>query len=68
MFHGFDYPDETGKNELWARFWRPVMRQGVIEFPRPEVCEIRKYIRPMYPKIFSRDKNNYSGDAEEGLS
>ena len=47
MFHGFDYPDETGKNELWSRFWRPVMKDGVIEFPRPEKCEIRKFIRPM---------------------
>lgn len=47
MFHGFDYPDETGKSELWSRFWRPVMKDGVIEFPRPEKCEIRKFIRPM---------------------
>jgi len=25
MFHGFDYPDETGDNKLHARFWRPTM-------------------------------------------
>lgn len=47
MFHGFDYPDELGKNELYARFWRPKMMSGVIEFIRPEHCEILKFIRPM---------------------
>ena len=25
MFHGFDYPDETGQNILAARFWKPKM-------------------------------------------
>ncbi len=49
MFHGFDYPDEIGKNEFYARFWRPKMTDGVIEFIRPEVCEIRKFLRPMKP-------------------
>lgn len=49
MFHGFDYPDETGINELHARFWKPVMRDGVIEFPRPDACEITKYVREMIP-------------------
>ncbi|ADY55247.1 CRISPR-associated protein, Csd5d family [Syntrophobotulus glycolicus DSM 8271] len=47
MFHGFDYPDEIGKDELQARFWRPKMIDGVVEFIRPEQCEIRKFIRPM---------------------
>lgn len=47
MFHGFDYPDELGKNELYARFWRPKMINGVVEFIRPEQCEIRKFIRQM---------------------
>lgn len=47
MFHGFDYPDELGKNELHARFWRPKMINGIVEFIRPELCEIRKFIREM---------------------
>lgn len=47
MFHGFDYPDELGKSELHARFWRPKMINGVVEFIRPELCEIRKFIREM---------------------
>jgi len=47
MFHGFDYPDELGKNEFYSRFWRPKMLNGVITFIRPEQCTIRKFIRPM---------------------
>jgi CRISPR-associated protein Cas5d len=47
MFHGFDYPEETGKNEFHSRFWRPKMVNGVIEFIRPEKCSIRKFVRPM---------------------
>jgi CRISPR-associated protein Cas5d len=47
MFHGFDYPDEIGKNELQARFWRPKMVDGEIDFIRPEVCSIRKTVRNM---------------------
>ena len=47
MFHGFDYPDESGKNELYARFCRPKMLNGIVEFERPEDCKIRKFVRPM---------------------
>ena len=47
MFHGFDYPDEIGKNEFHSRFWRPKMINGVVEFIRPEECTIRKFVRPM---------------------
>jgi len=66
MFHGFDYPDETGRNELHARFWRPTMVNGVIKYPRPEDCEVSKFIRDMQPKRFSRELN-FSGHNEEGL-
>jgi len=47
MFHGFDYPDELGKNEFYARFWQPKMIDGVIEFIKPEKCTIRKFVRTM---------------------
>jgi len=47
MFHGFDYPSETGVEKLYARFWVPVMRQGVVEFVKPQDCEVRRFIRPM---------------------
>lgn len=53
-FHGFDYPDETGESVLTARFWRPVMEFGRVRFPKPEVCDIRKAIRPMSAKRFGK--------------
>jgi CRISPR-associated protein Cas5d len=56
MFHGFDYPDETGDYKLHARFWRPTMFNGHIRFDRPEACTIRKYVRDMDAKIFGSGK------------
>ncbi|MDD5371346.1 MAG: type I-C CRISPR-associated protein Cas5c [Anaerolineaceae bacterium] len=47
MFHGFDYPDETGISEFHSRFWRPKMINGVVTFLRPEECTIRKFVRTM---------------------
>ncbi len=68
MFHGFDYPDETGKAMFGARFWRPVMRNGVIDFPPPEDASlVRKDIRPMKGKVFHPEQN-FSGIAEESLA
>ena len=46
MFHGFDYPDEIGKNEFYAQFWRPKMVDGVVKFIRPEECT-KKFVRSM---------------------
>ncbi|WCM94151.1 type I-C CRISPR-associated protein Cas5c [Acidovorax sp. NCPPB 2350] len=64
MFHGFDYPDETGTGELHARFWRPTMLNGRIQFPRPQECTERKFIRKMTPKIFGIDQNQRSVEVE----
>jgi CRISPR-associated protein Cas5d len=65
MFHGFDYPDETGTNKLEARFWRPVMESGVIRFKQPEECRDRKFVREMVPKIFheGQDLRNVETEA-----
>ena len=66
MFHGFDYPDETGKGRFAARFWWPVMRRGVIEFPPPDAPElVRKDIRPMTPKTFGLGENCAGCDEAE---
>lgn len=47
MFHGFDYPNETGGDAIYARFYRPVVRHGVIDFPRPDDPSlIRRKLRP----------------------
>ncbi|MCK9388797.1 MAG: type I-C CRISPR-associated protein Cas5c [Sulfuritalea sp.] len=64
MFHGFDYPDEIGDGKLHARFWRPTMKDGVIRFPRPEYCAVRKFVRDMTAKQFVQDKNLQGVEAE----
>jgi CRISPR-associated protein Cas5d len=56
MFHGFDYPDETGENLLHARFWKPTMVNGRIRLVRPEDCTIRKFVRTMTSKKFGDGK------------
>ena len=69
-FHGFDYPDETGKDELRKRFWRPKMEDGVITFPRPEECQVNEFVRKMTAKEFKVGKNMEHVDmtaAETGL-
>lgn len=57
MFHGFDYPDETGDGALYARFWRPTMIDGVICFQRPENCPDKKFIRTMKVRPFGVGRN-----------
>jgi len=41
MFHGFDYPDETGVKELSVRLWRQKMNNGIIEFCDPRKIDFR---------------------------
>lgn len=57
MFHGFDYPDESGDGKLHARFWRPTMTDGRIRFVRPDNKEriVRKFVRAMGKKTFGDD-------------
>lgn len=65
MFHGFDYPDETGKGEFWGRFWQAVMKNGILEFPRPEHCDKRRFIKKMDAKKFDIGKELLSVHQEE---
>ena len=71
MFHGFDYPDETGDSKLVARFWRQTMNDGFIRFDRPEDCTVRKVVRAMSVKPFGLGQNQRAVDDEvadlEGL-
>lgn len=55
MFHGFDYPDETGENELYARFWYPTLKKGMLTFERPEECKYKKFVREMDAKSFGTE-------------
>lgn len=77
MFHGFDYPDETGKTDesgnlddegeyrLHSRFWHATMKNGVLEFPQPEHCKIRRFVRNMQPKEFSESENLLGVEEED---
>lgn len=67
MFHGFDYPDETGIQELHSRFWRATMKQGVLDFPQPSQCEMRRFIRAMEPKAFQVGDNLLDVSSEESV-
>ena len=64
MFHGFDYPDETGGTELHARFWRPTMVNGVIRFARPQDCTERRLVRTMSIKPFGLNQGVRPVDAD----
>lgn len=72
MFHGFDYPDETGENKLYARFWQQKIVNGVIRFAQPQDCTTRKFVRDMSVKPFGVGENQRSVENEaaelEGLA
>jgi CRISPR-associated protein Cas5d len=64
MFHGFDYPDETGSEMLEARFWKPRMFDGLVRFDSPEACSYRKFIRTMAARTFGTGRNVTSVDID----
>lgn len=70
MYHGITYADEAyspeTRDKMTARFWRPVMKNGVITFPRPEECIITKPLRDMKMKPFGEQLGNFSGLREFG--
>ena len=65
MLHGFTYADEayneSTKNKMTLNFWHPVMRRGIIEFPRPEECPLHKTVREMGIKPFGIALENFIG-------
>lgn len=69
MFHGYDYPDETGKDELAVRLWRPKMIDGIIEFLMPKNCDpsMRRFIRKMSAKKFEEGRNFLSIDDDSSV-
>lgn len=70
MYHGITYPDEAYSEKtagkMTANFWYPVMKRGVITFPRPEDCPAHKPLREMNMKIFDKKLDNFSGLREFG--
>jgi CRISPR-associated protein Cas5d len=66
MFHSFTYPEESCGETLYSNLWNAKMNKGVVDFPRPEQCEIKRPVRTMKRSIFIPGVN-FSGLAEEGL-
>ncbi|WP_144463660.1 type I-C CRISPR-associated protein Cas5c [Siminovitchia fortis] len=54
MVHGINYPDETGRNQMETRLWRPTMKDGYIKFIRPDECTMIRPIGEMLPKEFNQ--------------
>lgn len=65
MYHGITYADEAvlpeDAGKFTVRLWEPVMRDGVIDFIRPEECKIKRHIHDMEIKHFGKDTENFSG-------
>ena len=65
MYHGITYADEAvnddDKGQLTVRLWQPVMVNGVIDFIRPEECELKRHIRKMPVKTFGEAYDNFTG-------
>ncbi|GGH79893.1 CRISPR-associated protein Cas5d [Pullulanibacillus pueri] len=55
MVHGINYPDETGKGMMEARLWEYEMKDGYIDFIRPEDCDKVRPLSAMKPKLFSKE-------------
>ena len=70
MYHGITYADEAYSDEtqgkMTANFWYPVMRDGVITFPKPQECPLHKPLGEMDIKTFHAEKKNLSGLREFG--
>ena len=70
MYHGITYPDEAYSPQtqgmMTARFWYPVMKRGIITFPRPENCPGQKLLRAMEIKPFGEKLGNFTGLREFG--
>jgi CRISPR-associated protein Cas5d len=70
MYHGITYADEAYSREtegkMTANFWYPVMKNGVIQFLRPEECPLHKPLGNMNMKAFGEKQDNFSGLKEFG--
>lgn len=72
MLHGITYPDEAyneaTKGKMSTRFFIPVMKNGVITFPKPEECTVTRPIREMGIKPFGKEHANFKPIAEEEVN
>lgn len=67
MVHGITYPDEAVREEekgkMTVRLWNAQMNNGIIHFPRPEECGIRRILGDGKQKSFVSGEN-FAGLAE----
>lgn len=65
MYHGITYADEAWndatKEKMTANYWYPVMKNGIIEYLKPESCPLHRTIRDMKVKPFNQSLENFSG-------
>ncbi|MBQ7921741.1 MAG: type I-C CRISPR-associated protein Cas5 [Clostridia bacterium] len=70
MYHGITYADEAyseeTKNRMTANFWYPVMKNGIITFPKPQNCPLHKSLGEMEMKKFGEEFDNFIGLKEFG--
>ena len=70
MYHGITYADEAyseeTKGQMTVNFWYPVMKNGIITFPKPKDCPLHKTIRAREMKQFGETLGNFSGLSEFG--
>lgn len=70
MYHGITYADEAyseeTKDNMTVNLWYPEMKQGVIDFLRPENCPLHRVIHAMKAKSFGMDRANFLGLQEFG--
>jgi len=62
MVHGITYADEQETNTMSVRLWQPVMKDGIVEFVRPEDCPIIQQLREQKPQEFRLGRNIESVD------
>lgn len=68
MYHGITYADEAicpeDFGKMTVRLWTPIMKDGIIDFLRPEECELKRHIKDMSMKAFGEDCQNFTGTNE----
>lgn len=70
MYHGITYADEAYSadtmQKMTANFWYPVMKNGIITFPKPQNCPLHKTLGDMEMKPFGEEYDNFIGLKEFG--
>lgn len=68
MYHGITYADEAYSEDTQCRmtlnFWYPVMKNGIIDFLKPQDCPNHKTLHEMEVKKFGIEQANFSSVEE----